>query len=90
VACMHIAQGRGVCGTAFQRQASIVVDDVEQFPGHIACSSLSRSEIVVPLFDRQGKPVGVLDIDSTELATFDDCDRKNLEAVCQLITNTIY
>ena len=90
VACMHIAQGRGVCDTAFQRQASIVVDDVEQFPGHIACSSLSRSEIVVPLFDRQGKPVGVLDIDSTELATFDDCDRKNLEAVCQLITNTIY
>lgn len=90
VACMHIAHGKGVCGTAFERKESIVVDDVEQFPGHIACSSLSRSEIVVPLFDRQGEPIGVLDIDSERLATFDDCDRRNLEDVCQLITNTIY
>ena len=90
IACMHIAIGRGVCGTAFQRQESIVVDDVEQFPGHIACSSMSRSEIVVPVFDRKGKPVGVLDIDSTSLATFDDCDRRNLEAVTQLISQTLY
>lgn len=90
VACMHIAIGRGVCGTSFQRQQSIVVDDVEQFPGHIACSSLSQSEIVIPIFNRQGKPVGVLDIDSTRLATFDDTDRKNLEAVCQLISKTLY
>ena len=90
VACMHIAHGRGVCGTAFAQRKSIVVDDVEQFPGHIACSSLSRSEIVVPLFDRQGEPVGVLDIDSERLAMFDDCDRRNLESVCKLITNTLY
>ena len=91
VACMHIAHGRGVCGTSFDRRESIVVDDVEQFPGHIACSSLSRSEIVIPLMtsgDRQ--PAGVLDIDSTELATFDDTDRINLERLCQMITNSLY
>jgi GAF domain-containing protein len=90
LACMHIAFGRGVCGTAFERKESIVVDDVEQFPGHIACSNLSRSEIVVPLFDSTKQPVGVLDIDSTELATFDETDRINLQRVCQLITETLY
>ena len=90
LACMHIAFGRGVCGTAFERKESIVVDDVEQFPGHIACSSLSRSEIVVPLFDSARQPVGVLDIDSTELATFDETDRINLQRVCQLISETLY
>ena len=90
VACMHIAHGRGVCGTAFAQQQSIVVPDVEQFPGHIACSSLSRSEIVVPVFNHQHEPVGVLDIDSTELATFDDTDRLNLERVCDLLTKNLY
>ena len=90
LACMHIALGRGVCGTSFVRQQSIVVDDVEQFPGHIACSSLSRSEIVVPLFDADGLPFGVLDIDSTELSTFDEVDRINLESVCKLISQTLY
>lgn len=90
VACMHIAHGRGVCGTSFERRESIVVPDVELFPGHIACSSLSRSEIVVPIFDGQGEPVGVLDIDSAGLATFDECDRTNLERVCQLLTTTLY
>ena len=90
LACMHIAFGRGVCGTAFERKESIVVDDVEQFPGHIACSSLSRSEIVIPLFDSTRQPVGVLDIDSTELATFDETDRINLQRVCQLISETLY
>ena len=91
VACMHIAHGKGVCGTAFSRRESVVVDDVEQFPGHIACSSLSRSEIVIPLFTADGNtPVGVLDIDSTELMTFDDTDRQNLERLCAIISKTLY
>ena len=90
VACMHIAHGRGVCGTAFERRQSIVVPDVEQFPGHIACSSLSRSEIVVPIFNGKGESVGVLDIDSTSLAAFDDVDRQNLERICQLLTRHLY
>jgi GAF domain-containing protein len=85
VACMHISFGRGVCGTAWQQRQTIVVPDVEQFPGHIACSSLSRSEIVVPLFGADGEIVAVLDIDSTELATFDQVDRLYLEAICQLM-----
>lgn len=85
VACMHIGFGRGVCGTAWQQRQTIVVPDVEQFPGHIACSSLSRSEIVVPLFGSGGEMVAVLDIDSTELATFDQVDRLYLEAICQLM-----
>lgn len=90
VACMHIAHGRGVCGSAFERHQSIVVPDVEQFPGHIACSSLSRSEIVVPIFNSEGEPVGVLDVDSTSLAAFDDVDRQNLERICQLLTRHLY
>ena len=84
VACMHIAFGRGVCGTAWKEQRTIVVPDVEQFPGHIACSSLSRSEIVVPVFSKDGAVVAVLDIDSKELATFDDIDRQYLEAICKV------
>ena len=83
VACMHIAFGRGVCGTAWKEQRTIVVPDVEQFPGHIACSSLSRSEIVVPLFSKEGEVTAVLDIDSKELATFDDIDRQYLETICK-------
>ncbi len=86
VACMHIPFGRGVCGTAWQQQQTLVVPDVEQFPGHIACSSLSRSEIVVPVFNAAGRVSAVLDIDSRELATFDDTDRQHLEAVCRLLT----
>ena len=85
VACMHIPYGRGVCGTAWERRETIVVPDVEQFPGHIACSSLSRSEIVVPVFSQGGEVKAVLDIDSKELGTFDDIDRKYLEAICQMI-----
>ena len=85
VACMHIGFGRGVCGTAWKQRQTIVVPDVEQFPGHIACSSLSRSEIVVPVFSQTGDVVAVLDIDSKELATFDDVDRHYLEGICQLI-----
>jgi GAF domain-containing protein len=85
VACMHIGYGRGVCGTAWKEGKTIVVSDVEQFPGHIACSSLSRSEIVVPLFDAQGTVVAVLDIDSKELNTFDDTDREGLEKILTLL-----
>ena len=85
VACMHIPFGRGVCGTAWQRAETIVVPDVEQFPGHIACSSLSRSEIVVPLFNTSREVVAVLDIDSRALNTFDDIDRYWLEQIVQVI-----
>ena len=85
VACMHIPFGRGVCGTAWQRQQTVVVPDVDQFPGHIACSSQSRSEIVVPVFSPDGKITAVLDIDSDQLATFDDVDRQYLEKICKLI-----
>jgi GAF domain-containing protein len=85
VACMHIPFGRGVCGTAWERRETIVVPDVEQFPGHIACSSLSRSEIVVPVLSQTGEVFAVLDIDSKELSTFDDIDRQYLETVCSLI-----
>ena len=87
VACMHIPYGKGVCGTAWQRAETIVVPDVEQFPGHIACSSESRSEIVVPVFDHDGKVMAVLDIDSEHLATFDDIDRKYLEDICRLTSD---
>ena len=85
VACMHIGFGRGVCGSAWKQRQTIVVPDVEQFPGHIACSSLSRSEIVVPLFSDNGEVQAVLDIDSKELNTFDDTDRHYLEAICKMI-----
>ena len=86
VACMHIPYGRGVCGTAWQQHRTLVVPDVEQFPGHIACSSLSRSEIVVPVCAVGGDVVAVLDIDSKQLATFDDTDRECLEGICQLLS----
>lgn len=85
VACMHIGFGRGVCGSAWEQRQTIVVPDVEQFPGHIACSSLSRSEIVVPLLSDDGVVQAVLDIDSKELNTFDDTDRRYLEAICKTI-----
>ena len=85
VACMHIPYGKGVCGTAWQRAKTVVVPDVEQFPGHIACSSESKSEIVVPVFGNDSKVIAVLDIDSEQLATFDDTDRRYLEEICSLI-----
>ena len=84
VACTRIPFGRGVCGTAWQQGKTVVVPDVEEFPGHIACSSASRSEIVVPVI--KGKDVvAVLDIDSCELATFDARDAAGLEAIVALL-----
>ena len=82
---MHIPYGKGVCGTAWQRAETVIVPDVELFPGHIACSSESRSEIVVPVFGSDGKVMAVLDIDSERLATFDETDRHYLEQIVQLI-----
>lgn len=84
LACMRIRYGRGVCGTAWKEAKTLVVPDVEQFPGHIACSSLSRSEIVVPLW-RNGVIIGVLDIDSQELSTFDEVDQQWLEKIVAII-----
>lgn len=86
VACMHIPFGRGVCGTAWQREQTILVPDVEQFPGHIACNSASRSEIVVPVFDKGGRVTAVLDIDSERLATFDETDQRYLEEICRMLS----
>ena len=84
VACSRIPYGRGVCGAAWKRKESIVVPDVEQFPGHIACSSLSCSEIVVPVL-RGGNVIALIDIDSKELNTFDGIDREHLERIADLI-----
>ena len=84
VACTRILFGKGVCGTAWERAETVIVPDVHQFPGHIACSSASNSEIVVPVF--QGKKViAVLDIDSTEFNTFDQTDKEWLEKIVSLI-----
>jgi len=84
VACTRIKKGRGVCGAAWERSATIIVDDVEKFPGHIACSSLSKSEIVIPVF-KEGKIMGVLDVDSSDLAAFDATDQVYLEKIVALI-----
>lgn len=89
-ACYQIPFGKGVCGSAWQRRETLVVPDVEEFPGHIACSSLSRSEIVVPIFDASGEVRAVLDIDSKELATFDETDRIYLEQAMALLATAIY
>ena len=84
MACSRIRKGRGVCGTAWAKNETQVVPDVEKFPGHIACSSASRSEIVVPI-RHEGNIVAVLDIDSAQLATFDETDRQYLERIVQLL-----
>lgn len=84
VACMHIGYGKGVCGTSWKQGETIVVPDVEQFPGHIACSSESRSEIVVPVRSSEGEIIAVLDIDSKDLATFDEVDKQWLEEIVKV------
>lgn len=86
-ACTSIKLGRGVCGTAWQQRATIIVPDVEKFPGHIACSSASRSEIVVPLIS-DVEVIGVLDIDSPKLSDFDEIDKKYLERLANSICKT--
>lgn len=85
LACVHIAYGRGVCGTAWKERRTVVVPDVEQFPGHIACSSESRSEIVVPVFQNE-EVIAVLDIDSRDLNTFDATDARYLERLVALMS----
>ena len=84
VACTRIQKGRGVCGASWLKAETLIVDDVEKFPGHIACSSLSKSEIVVPVI-RNGEVLGVLDVDSDELAHFDETDKKYLEEIVAFI-----
>lgn len=84
VACTRIRKGRGVCGSAWEKAETLIVPDVEKFPGHIACSSLSRSEIVIPLF-RNGEVAGVLDVDSDQLDEFNETDKTYLEEIVRLI-----
>ena len=85
VACTRIRKGRGVCGTSWNENRTVIVPNVHEFPGHIACSSLSNSEIVVPVFDECGNVTGVLDIDSRDFDTFDETDAEWLEKICRLI-----
>ncbi len=87
IACTRIRMGKGVCGTSWERKATILVPDVEQFPGHIACSSASRSEIVVPVINPSGEVIMVIDVDSDRLNDFDTTDQQYLEQVAQLISN---
>jgi L-methionine (R)-S-oxide reductase len=81
VACTRIAFGKGVCGATWERKTAILVPDVEQFPGHIACSSLSKSEVVIPLM-KENEVIGVLDVDSDQLNDFDEVDVKYLSELC--------
>jgi len=86
MACTRIQNGKGVCGTAFQKGETLLVPDVEAFPGHIACSALSRSEIVLPMI-KEGQKLGVMDIDSERLDHFDEVDVKYLEQIMQMLLN---
>lgn len=90
VACTRIEYGKGVCGKAWKEQKTIIVKDVDKFPGHIACSSLSRSEIVVPIFDKNNVVTMVLDIDSDKLSDFDLIDQKYLEEVAAIIQKYLH
>lgn len=89
VACTRIAKGRGVCGQSWAQNQILVVPNVHEHPDHIACSSLSQSEIVVPLYGRDGSIIGVLDVDDVHLATFDDTDAHFLRQVCDLLTEYV-
>ncbi len=90
VACYRIKRGRGVCGSAWERGETLVVPDVEQFPGHIACSSESRSEIVVPVLDSSSQVCAVLDIDSRSLAAFDQTDAHYLGIIAQIVSDAVF
>lgn len=85
LACIDLAKDTGVCWAGINRKHSVIVDDVHAFPGHIACDSRSQSEIVVPLFDSNGVVIGVLDVDSSEPAAFDETDRHWLERIVQFV-----
>ncbi len=87
VGCLQIEFGKGVCGTAAAKRETLIVPDVNQFPGHIACDSSSKSEIVVPVFAPDGELIAVLDVDSDRLDAFDDDDRKGLEQIVALFRN---
>ena len=89
IACTRIGYGKGVCGTAWKEGKTIVVEDVHEFPGHIACSSASKSEIVVPIF-KDNQVVAVLDIDSEKFATFDNIDKEWLEKIIELAQPSIF
>ena len=93
-ACVHIPLGKGVCGTAAAEKKTIIVPDVEAFPGHIACDAASRSEIVIPLFTQSARTdgaylLGVLDLDSPKLSRFDEEDRRGLEALAAILTQSL-
>ncbi|GAB3911633.1 GAF domain-containing protein [Larkinella knui] len=87
IACTRIDFGKGVCGASYEQKETILVPDVEQFPGHIACSSASQSEIVVPVFDKNGNVALVLDVDSDQLNDFSEADQAGLEKIAWLITS---
>lgn len=87
IACTRIQKGKGVCGTSWQNEKTIIVPDVDAFPGHIACSNASRSEIVVPIYDTKNNIVGVLDVDSDLLNDFDETDKNYLEKLCGIVGN---
>jgi len=89
IACTRINFNKGVCGAAYSRRETILVPDVEQFPGHIACSSASKSEVVVPVFDQAGNVAMVLDVDSDQLNDFSEADIKGLEQIAALLTKTM-
>jgi len=89
LACTRIKFGQGVCGHAFDTAKTIIVPNVDEFPGHIECSSASRSEIVVPILDPEGKPVGVLDVDADKLDDFTEADAEGLASIACLITSKI-
>lgn len=88
IACTRIKKGKGVCGTSWEKNETIIVPDVEAFPGHIACSSLSKSEIVIP-FVQSNKIMGVLDVDSDEYNSFDEIDAKYLKEILFLLSNAV-
>ena len=85
LACINLAKDTGVCWAAINQQKVMVVEDVENFPGHIACDSRSRSEIVIPLYDKEGNIYGVMDVDSAETGSFDEVDAKWLEQITELL-----
>lgn len=89
VACYRIPYGKGVCGKSWEEGKTLIVPNVDEFPGHIACSSLSKSEIVVPMFDSEGELWAVLDVDSKALSSFDTIDKEGLEAITSVVMNEL-